>query len=331
MIKCSNATKSITTALAVTLSLAQSASAETREWRMDRVNGAPALGQAGLRLSEDGALSGRTGCNSFTGTAYFADGFLLVNEPMATTRMACSEENVTAQEETVLRVLKGAVAVAFDPVNATMTLSKNADEILLRPGAFAATGAETDSEPAIFDASYVNVFGLSGPLNIRSEPTTDSAVVTRVLAGTLLRNKGCEHRSDRDWCEIEFIDASGRFGWAAAEYLQAAPALLRAKEEVFDRIGTLTCVPTGTDQSDSCDFGLARDGDHSAAVVVYRPDSGKLLFGFVEGELSTASGQGKALTGLESKVTNDTIRITLTEGTYEIPLGLLSSGQTGSE
>ena len=306
------------------LTFAQLAAAETRQWTIDAVNSAPALGQAGLRLSDDGTLSGSTGCNSFTGTAFFADGFLLVDEPLATTRMACPGEDVTTQEDTVLRILKGAVDVAFNPVTGAMTLSQGSDNIMLSPGAFDNKAPQTDPEPALFNAGYVNVFGLSGPLNIRSEPTTEAKVVTRVLAGTLLRNEGCESRPDRDWCRIEFIDASGRGGWAAAEYLQPAPALVRAKEGVFDRIGTVSCSLAGTDAAEQCDFGLARDGTHSAALIIYKPDGAAPLFGFVEGGFSSASEDGKAISGITETVSDGIIQLSFAGERYDVPLAMIA-------
>ena len=306
-------------------SLAQTANAETREWRIGTVNGIAAQGQAGLRLAEDGALSGSTGCNSFTGTAFFADGLLLVDEPMATTRMACPGTDLTAQEDAVLRVLKGAVSVAFNPVTGAMTLSKDTDSMVLLSGPFDAQTSEAASEPAVFQASYVSVFGLSGPLNIRSDPTTVSKVVTRVLEGTLLRNDGCERRPDRDWCRIEFIDASGREGWAAAEYLQPAPALVRAKEGVFDRIGTVSCSLPGTDAAERCDFGLALDGTHSAALVIYKPDGAAPLFSFVDGGFSSATEDGKAIAGITETVNEGMIQLSFDRERYDVPLAMIAS------
>ena len=311
-------------AFGLSLALAQLATAETRQWTIDAVNGTPALGQAGLRLSDDGAFSGTTGCNGFTGTAFFADGFLLVDGPVATTSMACPGEDVTAQEDTVLRILKGAVDVAFNPVNGAMTLSKGKDKISLTPGSFDNKAPEAESEPALFNAGYVNVFGLSGPLNVRSEPTTEAKVVTRVLAGTLLRKEGCESRPDRNWCRIEFIDASGRGGWAAAEYLQPAPALVRAKEGVFDRIGTVSCSLAGTDAAEQCDFGLARDGTHSAALVIYKPDGAAPLFGFVDGGFSSATEDGKAIGGITETISDGMIKLSFAGERYEVPLAMIA-------
>lgn len=312
-------------AFGLSLTLAQMATAETRHWTIDAVNGTPTLGQTDLRLSDDGAFSGSTGCNSFTGTAFFADGFLLVDEPVATTRMACPGEDVTAQEDTVLRILKGAVDVAFNPVTGAMTLSKGADKIALSPGSFDNKTPEAEPEPALFNAGYVNVFGLSGPLNIRSEPTTEAKVVTRVLAGTLLRNDGCESRPDRGWCRIEFIDASGREGWAAAEYLQPAPALVRAKEGVFDRIGTVSCSFPGTGAAEQCDFGLARDGAHSAALVIYKPDGAAPLLSFVEGGFSSATEDGNAIAGITETVNDGMIQLSFAGERYEVPLAMIAS------
>ncbi|WP_135506436.1 META domain-containing protein [Roseovarius aestuariivivens] len=309
--------------LALTLTLGQAAQAETREWRIDTVNGSPAQGEAGLRLSDEGALSGKTGCNGFMGTAFFADGLLLVDEPLATTRMACPGAEVTAQEDAVLRVLSGAVAVAFNPVSGAMTLTKEGDSMMLVPGAFDAAAAQNPPEPAVFEADYVNVFGLSGPLNIRSTASTDAKVVTRVLAGTLLRNEGCEHGTDRDWCRIAFLDASGREGWAAAEYLQSAPALVRAKDGVFDRIGTVECQTAGEDAPGTCDYGLAHDGAHSAALVVYTPDGGTLLFSFTDGTFVDAFQDGRMIAGVDSVDEGETVALSVAGSRFDVPKAII--------
>ena len=59
---------------------------------------------AELVLGEDGLLSGSTGCNRMTG-GFELDGEVLVLGPLATTRMACTDDGAAEQERQVLAVL----------------------------------------------------------------------------------------------------------------------------------------------------------------------------------------------------------------------------------
>ncbi|WP_159441627.1 META domain-containing protein [Roseivivax lentus] len=298
------------------------ASADTTSWRIASINGVAAQGETELQFSADGGINGSAGCNRFSGSARIIEGALIIEAPLATTRMACPDTASSTQEDTVLRLLSDRVTIDFDPVAELMILTREADRITLAP-IVAGRDRSEGNPPGVFTAGYVNVFGLEGPLNIRQEATTTSAIVTRVLAGTLLRNLGCESREDRDWCQISFIDASGLTGWAAAEYLQPAPALVRAKDGVFDRIGGLSCSIPQDGSAQDCDFGLARDGGHSAALMIYRPDGGTSLLGFIDGRFSMAFEDGAPIAGFESTSEGDTLTVTGEGARYEVPTALL--------
>ena len=58
-----------------------------------------------LILSEDGSVSGSSGCNRYTGEATFADGEMTLGPNLASTRMAC-EEAIMSQEDAYLRLLQ---------------------------------------------------------------------------------------------------------------------------------------------------------------------------------------------------------------------------------
>jgi len=123
------------------------------------------------------------------------------------------------------------------------------------------------------------VFGLSGHLNIRAAPTTGAPVVARVLAGALLRNRGCREGAGRAWCEVEPLDTAATTGWAAAEYLVPAPAGLRAGRGVFEAIGRIPCTLAGAGPAE-CEAGVARDADGTAVVVVYRTGGAERVLSF---------------------------------------------------
>jgi len=79
---------------------------------------------AELELSDDGRLAGSTGCNRLMG-GYTRDGELLtLDGPLATTRMACVDQAVAAQERHVLAVLDAGplvVEVTGDRLTLTAT------------------------------------------------------------------------------------------------------------------------------------------------------------------------------------------------------------------
>lgn len=66
--------------------------------------------------------------------------------------------------------------------------------------------------------------GLSGgisrgdALNIRTRPSAQSAIVTRVVNGEILRNGGCRMTGQTRWCRVSRPDGSDA-GWAAGRFL----------------------------------------------------------------------------------------------------------------
>ncbi len=222
------------------------ATAQKSRWILTSANSQPVEGEAWLSFDKDGTFSGNNGCNAYQGAGRFEGNGFFVDGPVATTQMACRGEALTIQQDTVTRVPGGGYVVTrYDPSTHTLALTQRGDRLELKRQ----NGGDTEGDgprqllgPTIFDVDYLNVFGLSGPLNIRETPSTGAVKVARVLPGTLLRSSGCEQRADRIWCAVNSIDASGKQGWAAGDYLRPAPALLRASSEVFDNIGTLVCA-----------------------------------------------------------------------------------------
>ncbi|NDR57385.1 META domain-containing protein [Aliiruegeria sabulilitoris] len=279
------------------------------DWTIVSVNGTAATGQPQITLGADGTIAGNTGCNSFTGSARFENAMLVVEAPLAVTRMACPGDDLTRQEAAILQLLEGETAFTHDPFTGAFNLSRGEDQMAL-----------AELAASVFDIDFVTVDGLSGPLNIRQAPGTDAPLVTRVLPGTLLRNQGCEVGDTYDWCNITFLDASGTTGWAATEYLRPAPAAVRAQQGLFDNIGTLDCRGSVKGEVALCDYGVARDGDHSAVLVIYDPDGGERVVHFAEGELAYAeTAEGTASDAQDSELSGDLLVVTLGQQTYEVP------------
>jgi heat shock protein HslJ len=87
------------------------------EWALADLNGTPPLPnvQATLSFSEAGRIAGNGSCNRFTGSVTISRDTLKIG-PLASTRMACLNDNVGAQEDKYLKALGAANHYAWqDP------------------------------------------------------------------------------------------------------------------------------------------------------------------------------------------------------------------------
>ncbi len=87
------------------------------EWVLVDLAGTPALpgGKATLAFPEAGRVAGNASCNRFTGSVEITGNHLKMG-PLASTRMACVDADVSKQEDTYLKALNGATRYAYqDP------------------------------------------------------------------------------------------------------------------------------------------------------------------------------------------------------------------------
>jgi heat shock protein HslJ len=87
------------------------------EWVLTDLAGTPALpgGKATLAFSEEGRVAGNGSCNRFTGAVMITGDSLKVG-PLASTRMACVDSDVSKQEDTYFKALNAATRFAYqDP------------------------------------------------------------------------------------------------------------------------------------------------------------------------------------------------------------------------
>ena len=87
------------------------------EWLLADLNGTPPLPkvQATLSFLEAGRVAGNGSCNRFTGSVAISGDTLKIG-PLASTRMACLNDNVGAQEDKYLKALGAATRYAWqDP------------------------------------------------------------------------------------------------------------------------------------------------------------------------------------------------------------------------
>ncbi|WP_305092077.1 META domain-containing protein [Prescottella sp. R16] len=76
---------------------------------------------ANLTIGQDGQVSGSSGCNRFSGPVSVGDSTITFG-PLASTRMACTDESVADVERSVLHVLDGEATYAVD--GPTMRLTR---------------------------------------------------------------------------------------------------------------------------------------------------------------------------------------------------------------
>ncbi|MEU5843362.1 META domain-containing protein [Rhodococcus sp. NPDC047139] len=79
-----------------------------------------------LRISEDGTVAGRTGCNDFSGSAEVGDDVILF-EPLTMTRAACSDPEATGIETHILEVLTGETTYRVDGSSMSLTAPNGVD------------------------------------------------------------------------------------------------------------------------------------------------------------------------------------------------------------
>ena len=100
------------------------AGAAAAEWLVVALNDAAPVAAPSVQFATGGGFSGTTGCNRFQGSARLEDGGLVIDGPVATTRMACPGEAMTQQDDTIIAFFNGRIAVAFDPLRDVLRLTK---------------------------------------------------------------------------------------------------------------------------------------------------------------------------------------------------------------
>lgn len=80
----------------------------SRDWVALSILGKPVIKPGGVTMSfGEGRVSGRGGCNRYSGTADYANGAIKVG-PLISTKMACMEDGIMQQESAYLNALQGA-------------------------------------------------------------------------------------------------------------------------------------------------------------------------------------------------------------------------------
>mgnify|MGYP006285726421 CR=1 FL=1 len=103
-------------------------------------------------------------------------------------------------------------------------------DVTLASGTAASAPATTRQGPPFW------VVDVDTRLRIHDAPSVSAPVVANVLAGTALRNLGCERHEGRTWCQVERPGGTDR-GWAAAEFLRGETGGLGAAGDAYAPYG----------------------------------------------------------------------------------------------
>ena len=94
-------------------------------------------------------------------------------------------------------------------------------DISIKGGPSVASGTSSGTVGRV-NGGYATVAGLSAgdTLNVRSGPSTGSAVVTEFGEGRLVQILQCKQSGGQEWCEIAAHSDASLRGWAAGRYLK---------------------------------------------------------------------------------------------------------------
>jgi heat shock protein HslJ len=84
-------------------------------WTLVDLDGAESVGETppGITFTDDGGVTGTTGCNTFNGEVTI-DGSELTFGPLATTRMACADPALADQEQAFLVAIETVEGYTID-------------------------------------------------------------------------------------------------------------------------------------------------------------------------------------------------------------------------
>jgi heat shock protein HslJ len=121
-----------------------------------------------LNFDEEGQLFGSAGCNQYSG-GYELDGRSLTIGPLASTRMACLEEGIMAQETAFLQALEAAHSVSL--IEDRLTISYEGGELHFvpqaEPEALPLEGTEWHLETAVqTEGDMVSALPVPGDLDV---------------------------------------------------------------------------------------------------------------------------------------------------------------------
>lgn len=184
-------------------------------------------------------------------------------------------------------------------------------------------------------------------LRVHSAPSTHAPIVARFSDGAVLRNRGgCRMNEGMRWCLIESYNGN-LSGWAAGEFLVEGteptpvvtqpvatqlPEIPTSSDALvvgtdFHATGQIACRHDDTSGSQSCDFGVVREGNGNGSVEVFWPNGGSRTIYFEGGEAvrfdwSQADGDAEISVIRDADMSN----ISIGDARFTIPDAIIFGG-----
>lgn len=224
------------------------------------------------------------------------------------------------------------------PVALTAILSGVATSLLFAGLATGSLAQSTDDDSMHMSAEdggarrwKVNV----ATLQVFSNPSENSGIMSVLTEGAVLMNFGCEEKAERLWCRVQPF-RSGDIGYVNATGLAPArgpggdvakgidDSKSRVRKRDFDASGKVSCSQEQGQSLGTCQAAAARSGGGDATVVVTFPNGFARQLYFTQGAFvsasATMSGAGK---DTDWTLENDLYKIRVDDQNYEIPKELI--------
>ena len=188
--------------------------------------------------------------------------------------------------------------------------------------------APSDGGPRLFE-----VTGVKTSVNMRSEASSTSEVVSKPLLGARLSNFGCKASNSKVWCDVQPV-AGGARGFVSADFLKPArgpdgavatgedDSAARLSSGKFNAQGQIPCAAKKGQPMGQCDFKVARGTGGYATLEITHPDGLKRMIFFADGKatgFSSAEADGSSALPFSSERDSDLNRISIGNERYEIP------------
>ncbi len=173
-------------------------------------------------------------------------------------------------------------------------------------------------------------------------PSAGAPTIGRFPNTAILRNLDCRMAEGRRWCEVEATAPGGITGWVAGEFSSRRAARRRAgnggeprsprgrraaEGTAFTATGLTECTLSRDAATETCEFGVIREGGGSGMVAVFWPGSGMRVIHFENGA-PVRYDESQADAGKELSFTRDGDMSTFFVGDerYVIPDAVLYGG-----
>lgn len=160
----------------------------------------------------------------------------------------------------------------------------------------------------------------AGTLNVHNGPSAAAPTIGRFPNTAILRNLGCRMNEGRRWCQVEATAPGGITGWVAGEFLVEASGQsmeptpkgnldrpvggVRPEGSAFTATGLTECTLSHDAATETCEFGVIREGGGSGSVMVFWPEGGMRAL-FFENGAPVRYDRSEADAGKELSVTRD--------------------------